>query len=280
MSEKKENDTHGRNAKAVVGWTGLGIIVWCIVIGKAFFPVEMNFMQEKFVTMCSEWADGAEIYLGLKDTNPYQINEFLPEQSILKRYIYPGKSAKQYVQRHEYVMVNGSGRALYRTISIGKNQYGMIELLFGKSSPWELGEYIYDDEMQIVKKVMYKSSAENVRGDDRTIDYVFLDYSTKEKTSTDSVVELAESDIAVEMPNLGKTFEHCIKMRTQTGLKGNDGKEILLYSYYAPHLGLIKQEMEAEGKIKTYMELDKYVFYNLQASDMRYGIMLPDLPVK
>ena len=38
--------------------------------------------------------------------------------------------------------------------------------------------------------------------------------------------------------------------------------------------------MEADGKTKTYMEMDKYVFYDLKPSDMRYGVIIPDLPIK
>lgn len=28
------------------------------------------------------------------------------------------------------------------------------------------------------------------------------------------------------------------------------------------------------------MEMDKYVFYDLQISDMRQGVIIPDLPIK
>ena len=107
-----------------------------------------------------------------------------------------------------------------------------------------------------------------------------MNYDAEEKTSNESIVELAENDVVVEMTKLERSFEHCIKMREKTGLKDSNGEDILLYSYYAPHLGLIKQEMEADGKTKTYMEMDKYVFYDLKPSDMRYGVIIPDLPIK
>ena len=184
------------------------------------------------------------------------------------------------MQRHEYIMANGSERVRYRTILLGKNQYGMIEPVMGISSPWELGEYFYDKDTQNVKKVMYKSSSESIRGNDRITDYIFLNYDAEEKTSNESIVELAENDVVVEMTKLERSFEHCIKMREKTGLKDSNGEDILVYSYYAPHLGLIKQEMEADGKTKTYMEMDKYVFYDLKPSDMRYGVIIPDLPIK
>ena len=281
MDDNKEKDVNSIDeAKKIGGRIGMIIAVWFILIGKLFFPAEMNLMQEKAEEVCSELVDDVAIFIGVKDINPYQINEFLPSQSILKRYIYPGKSDKQYMQRHEYIMANGSERARYRTILLGKNQYGMIEPVMGISSPWELGEYFYDKDMQNVKKVMYKSSSESIRGNDRITEYVFLNYEAEEKTSNESIVELAENDVVVEMTKLERSFEHCIKMREKTGLKDSNGEDILLYSYYAPHLGLIKQEMEADGKTKTYMEMDKYVFYDLKPSDMRYGVIIPDLPIK
>lgn len=281
MDDNKEKEVNSiEEATKIGGRIGMIIVAWFIIIGKLFFPAEINFMQEKFEAVCSELVDDVAIFVGVKDNNPYQINEFLPSQSILKRYIYPGKSDKQYMQRHEYIMANGSDRARYRIILLGKTQYGMIEPFSGTNSPWELGEYFYDKDTQSVKKVMYKSSSESIRGSDRITDYVFLNYDAEEKTSTESIVELAENDVVVKMPKLERSFEHCIKMREKTGLKDNNGEDILLYSYYAPHFGLIKQEMEADGKTKTYMEMDKYVFYDLKPSDMRYGVMIPDLPIK
>ena len=75
MDDNKEKEVNSiEEVTKIGGRIGMIIAVWFILIGKLFFPAEMNLMQEKAEAVCSELVDDVAIFIGVKDINPYQIN--------------------------------------------------------------------------------------------------------------------------------------------------------------------------------------------------------------
>ena len=65
MDDNKEKDVYSIDEATKIGGRIVMIIaVWFILIGKLFFPAEMNLMQEKAEEVRSELVDNVAIFIG------------------------------------------------------------------------------------------------------------------------------------------------------------------------------------------------------------------------